>query len=149
MYYIENIGQLNTLMTAVFASKQLSDAGYTNLPDEDKMSFVGQAEDFIDDFNSIRYRGDSVEDYQVHAFPRKLGGRIIEKTDTRVQKALAYIIFDKVKFEENSRKKQIEQGVKSMNLDGQSESYVGLNELVEVSDNYERYLGFCMIQGCL
>ena len=149
MYYIDTIDQLDTLMTSVFASKQLSDIGYTSLSPEDKMNFFSQAEDFIDDVNARKYNCYSVEDYQEHAFPRILGSRVIAKSDLRVQKALAWVLFDKVKYANNERRKHIEQGVKSMNLGGVSESYGDFEDLVEVSDAYERYLGFCMIQGSL
>lgn len=149
MYYVETITQLDTLMSAVFASKQLLDIGYTNLPSEDKLSYLCQSEDFIDDISSRQYNCPALTDYQEHAFPRKLGTRVIEKTDNRVQKAIAWVLHDIVKYSTNERKKLMEQGVKSINLGGVSESFRDIEDLEVISDKYMQFLGFCMIQGCL
>lgn len=150
MYYVDTISKLDTLMSSVFASKQLLDIGYTNLQNEDKLSYLGQSEDFIDDISSRQYNCPALIDYQEHAFPRKLGTRVIEKTDNRVQKALAWVLHDIVKYyTANDRKKLMEQGVKSINAGGVLENYRDIEDLTVISDKYMQFLGFCMVQGSL
>jgi hypothetical protein len=50
---------------------------------------------------------------------------------------------------DNTRADLIRQGVKSISTGGVSESYGSISELREISDNYEKYLGFCLFKKVL
>jgi hypothetical protein len=49
----------------------------------------------------------------------------------------------------DTRADLIRQGVKSITTAGVSESYGSLSEIKEVSDNYVKYLGFCLLKRVL
>ena len=148
MYYL-TVDELNALLPSVFTSNELLGVGLGDLTPGDIEAILGRSEDYLD---SLRYRGEFLEDYQGHAFPRKLNtGFVVEKNDTRVLKALCYIFYDLLKSSSNdsNRTDLIRQGVKSITTADASESYGSLNEIKEISDNYVRYLGFCLFRGVL
>ena len=148
MYYL-NVDELMVLLPSVFTSNELSSIGLSNLTHEDLETVLGRSEDFLD---SLRYKGEYLEKYQGHAFPRKLNtGFVVNKNDTRVQKALCHIFYDLLKSSSNdsNRLDLIRQGVKSISVAGVSESYGSINEVKEISDNYVKYLGFCLFKGIL
>lgn len=146
MYYM-TVEELNALLPSVFTSNELLRAGLGSLTPEDINAILGRSEVFLD---GLRYKGRFVEDYQSHAFPRKLGtGYVIEKDDERVQKALCCIFFDLLSSMKSARADRIRQGVKSISTGGVSESYGTLDEVKEVSENYVKYLGFCLFKGVL
>lgn len=150
MYYM-TVEELTALLPSIFTSNELLMAGVDTFTPEDLKAILGQSEVFLD---SLRYKGCFVEDYQSHAFPRKLGvGYTIEKNDERVQKALCCIAYDFMKQSAlgSSRLDLIRQGVKSISTAGVSESYGDISEIEKnkISDNYVKYLGFCLFKGVL
>ena len=146
MYYM-TVDELMALLPSVFTSNELLRAGLSNLTPEDINAILGRSEVFLD---SLRYKGCFVEDYQSHAFPRKLGtGYVIEKNDERVQKALCCIFFDLLNSSKSTREERIRHCIKSISTGGVSESYGTLDEVKEVSENYVKYLGFCLFKGVI
>lgn len=146
MYYM-TVDELKAILPSVFTSNELLDIGLGNLTPGDIEVILARSEDFID---NLRYKGEFLEKYQSHAFPRKLNtGYVVNKSDDRVQKALCSIFYDILKSKGNSRKDLIKQGVKSISVAGVSESYGSIDEIKEVSDNYVKYLGFCLFNGIL
>lgn len=148
MYYM-SVEELNTLMPLVFTSGELSRVGWSDYTSEDLNAILERSEGFID---GLRYKGCFVEDYQCHAFPRKLNtGYVVDYKDERIKKALCCIVYDLIKdlSTGGTRADLIRQGVKSISTGGVSESYGSLSELQEVSTNYAKYLGFCLFKGIL
>ena len=78
-------------------------------------------------------------------------GYVVEKEDERLKKALCCVVYDflKVLSTGDTRADLIRQGVKSISTGGVSESYGSLSDVKEVSDNYVKYLGFCLFNGIL
>lgn len=146
MYYM-TVDELMALMPSVFTSNELNTIGWSDLSPEDLEAILGRSEGFID---SLRYKGQFKEQYQMHAFPRKLNtGYVVEKNDERVQKAICYVVYDYLKSLCDTRTDLIRQGVKSISTGGVSESYGTIDEIKEVSQNYVKYLGFCLFKGIL
>lgn len=152
MYYFENISEFKALMPSLFTSDELSGIGYSSYTDDDLKVILGRSEGYID---NLRYVGSFVEEYQLHAFPRKLHtGYVVSKNDERVLKALCMVAFDYITAESSSsdsRETYIRQGVKSISTGGVSESYGTISEVEnsKVSSNYAKYLGFCLFKGIL
>jgi hypothetical protein len=141
------VDELMALMPSVFTSNELNTIGWSDLSPEDLEAILGRSEGFID---SLRYKGQFKEQYQMHAFPRKLNtGYVVEKNDERVQKAICYVVYDYLKSLCDTRTDLIRQGVKSISTGGVSESYGTIDEIKEVSQNYVKYLGFCLFKGIL
>ena len=146
MYYM-TVDELMALMPSVFTSNELNTIGWSDLSPEDLEAILGRSEGFID---SLRYKGQFKEQYQLHAFPRKLNtGYVVEKDDERIKKALCYVVYDTLKSLGNTRADLIRQGVKSISTGGVSESYGSISEIKEVSTNYVKYLGFCLFKSIL
>ena len=148
MYYM-TVDELMALLPSVFTSNELLRAGLSNLTPDDIKAILGRSEGILD---HLRFKGQFVEEYQAHAFPRKLGtGYVIEKNDERVQKGLVCIFYDLLKgsYANGSREERIRQGIKSISTGGVSESYGTLEEVKEVSENYVKYLGFCLFKGVI
>ena len=148
MYYL-TVDELTALMPSVFTSTELNGVGWSDLSHEDVKAILGRSEGFIDD---LRFKGQYVNEFQCHAFPRKLNtGYVVEKNDERVQKALCHIFYDLLKYNNTSsnRLDLIKQGVRSISVAGVSESYGTIDEVQEVSQNYVKYLGFCLFKGIL
>ena len=146
MYYM-TVDELMALMPSVFTSNELNTIGWSDLSPEDLEAILGRSEGFID---SLKYKGQFKEQYQMHAFPRKLNtGYVVEKNDERVQKAICYVVYDYLKSLCDTRTDLIRQGVKSISTGGVSESYGTIDEIKEVSQNYVKYLGFCLFKGIL
>lgn len=148
MYYL-NVEELTALLPSVFTSNELLGAGWSNYTHEDLKAILGRAEVILD---QLRYKGSYLENYQHHAFPRKLNtGYVVDYKDERVQKAICCIVFDMLKglSAGSTRADLIRQGVKSISTGGVSESYGSLSDVKEVSDNYVKYLGFCLFNGIL
>lgn len=147
MFYFEDIEDYKALLPSLFTSDELSAVGYSDYTSTDLEVILGRSEGFID---GLRYKGRFVEDYQAHAFPRELNtGYVVEKNDERVLKALCMVSYDLMANDKpNSREDLIKQGVKSITTAGVSESY-GSYEDVErnkISQNYAKYLGFCLFK---
>lgn len=148
MYYL-TVEELTALLPSVFTSNELLGVGLGDLTPGDIEAILGRSEDYLD---SLRYRGEFLEDYQGHAFPRKLNtGFVVDKNDSRVLKALCHIFYDLLKSSSNgsNRTDLIRQGVKSISVAGVSESYGSLSEIKDVSENYVKYLGFCLFKKVL
>lgn len=147
MYYL-TVEELTALLPSVFTSNELLSIGWSNYTPEDLEVILGRSEVFID---QLRYKGRYVEDCQVHAFPRELkAGYVVEKDDERIKKAVCCIVFDLIKFKKYEKKvDRIRQGIKSINTGGVNESYGTIDEVQEVSQNYVKYLGFCLFKGIL
>ena len=148
MYYM-TIERLKALMPLIFTSNELLSISWADYTNEDLNAILGRSEDFLD---TLRYKGCFVEDYQTHAFPRKLDtGYVVEIDDERVEKALCCIVYDTIKYIKSGSAKadRIRQGVKSISTGGVSESYGTLNEVQEISKNYAKYLGFCLFKGVI
>lgn len=149
MYYL-TVEDLQTLLPSLFTSKQLMGIGWSEYTPEDLGAILGRSECFID---GLRYKGSYKEPYQQHAFPRVLGtGYVVEKDDERVQKAVCCVVYDLLKSEvsgSSSREDLIRQGVKSISTGGVSESYGTLEEVKTISDEYVKFLGFCLFNGVL
>jgi hypothetical protein len=144
-----SVEELKALMPLVFTPGELSRVGWSDYTSEDMNAILERSEGFID---GLRYKGCFVEDYQYHAFPRKLNtGYVVDYKDERIQKALCCIVYDllKVLNTGDTRADLIRQGVKSITTAGVSESYGSLSEIKEVSDNYVKYLGFCLLKRVL
>ena len=148
MYYM-TVDELKAIMPSVFTSNELLGIGWSNYTPEDLEAILGRSEVFIDE---LKYKGQFKEEYQQHKFPRVLGtGYVVEKEDERVKKALCCVVYDYLKFQKigTSKIDRIRQGIKSISTGGVSESYGSLSEVKEVSDNYVKYLGFCLFNGIL
>lgn len=150
MYYM-TVEELTALLPSIFTSNELLEAGVDTFTPDDLKAILGQSEGFLD---SLRYKGCFVEDYQQHAFPRKVGADyVIDKDNERVQKALCCIAYDFMKQQKlgTSRIDLVRQGVKSISTAGVSESYGDISEIEKnkISDNYVKYLGFCLFKGVL
>ena len=148
MYYM-TVDELKAILPSVFTSNELLGIGWSNYTPEDLEAILGRSEVFIDE---LKYKGQYKEKNQQHKFPRVLGtGYVVEKDDERVQKALCCVVYDylKVLSTGDTRAYLIRQGVKSISTGGVSESYGSLSEVKEVSDNYVKYLGFCLFNGVL
>lgn len=148
MYYM-TVDELKAIMPSVFTSNELLGIGWCDYTPEDLEAILGRSEVFIDE---LKYKGRFKESYQQHAFPRVLGtGYVVEKEDERLKKALCCVVYDflKVLSTGDTRADLIRQGVKSISTGGVSESYGSLSDVKEVSDNYVKYLGFCLFNGIL
>ncbi len=148
MYYL-TVEELKALLPSVFTSAELLSVGWSDYTPEDLEAILGRSEGFLD---SLRYKGRYVEDYQCHAFPRKLNtGYVVDKKDERVLKALCCVVYDFLKSASvgDARADLIRQGVKSISTGGVSESYGSWTEVKEISENYVKYLGFCLFKGVL
>lgn len=153
MYYM-SVEELKALMPSVFTSNELNSIGWSEYTLEDLEAILGRSEGFID---SLRYKGQFKEQYQMHAFPRKLNtGYVVEKDDERIKKALCYVVYDTLKslrtidpITGETPEDIIRQGIKSINTGGVSVSYGAIDEIKEVSQNYVKYLGFCLFKGIL
>lgn len=148
MYYM-TVEDLTALMPSVFTRNELLSIGWSNYTPEDLKSILGRSEGFID---NLKYKGKFKEKYQPHAFPRTLDtGYVIEKNDERILKALCCVVYDFLKYDNlgSSRIDLIKQGVKSISTGGVSESYGDIKDIKIISDNYVKYLGFCLFNGVL
>ena len=148
MYYL-TVDELKAIMPSVFTSNELLGIGWSDYTPEDLEAILGRSEVFIDE---LKYKGRFKESYQQHAFPRVLGtGYVVEKDDERVKKALCCVVYDLLKGLSigSTRADLIRQGVKSITTPEVTESYGSLSEVKEVSDNYVKYLGFCLFNGIL
>ena len=148
MYYFENINELKSLLPSLFTSDELSKVGYGDYTDSDLEVILGRSEGFLD---TLRYRGSFSEEYQAHAFPRKLDtGYVVEKNDVRVLKGLCSIFYDYLlaNTSNGSREELIRQGVKSISTAGVSESYGSYAEIEKskISLNYQKYLDFVLFK---
>lgn len=148
MYYM-TVDELKAILPSVFTSNELLGIGWGDYTPEDLEAILGRSEVFIDE---LKYKGQFKEEYQQHKFPRVLDtGYVVEKEDERVKKALCCVVYDLLKGLSigSTRADLIRQGVKSISTGGVSESYGLLSEVKEVSDNYVKYLGFCLFNGVL
>lgn len=153
MYYFESITDFKALLGSVFTSNELLRVGYESICLADLKAILGRSEGFID---GLRYKGRFVEDYQPHAFPRKLNtGYVVEKNDERVLKAVCCVAFDYMQamaFYNSEVEQTIRSGIKSISTGGVSESYGSIDDFrqgQEVSQNYVKYLGFCLFKNVL
>lgn len=148
MYYM-TVEELTALLPSVFTSNELQSIGWSNYTPEDLQAILGRSEVILD---QLRYKGSYLTDYQQHAFPRELNtGYVVNEKDERVLKGLCCIVYDLMKGQStgSARADLIRQGVKSISTGGVSESYGSISELREISDNYVKYLGFCLFRGVL
>lgn len=147
MYYFEDIDAFKALLPSLFTSDELSAVGYSDYTPADLEVILGRSEGFID---GLRYKGKFVEEYQAHAFPRKLNtGYVVSKYDERVQKGVCMVAYDTMLFmkeEKTGRYEAIKQGVKSISTAGVSESYGSFKEVEssKVSPKYKEYLDFVL-----
>ena len=152
MFYFENLEQFDAVFKNLYTNMELKTINYDALSVSDKTIFLDRAESFLDS-SEMPYKGSYKEQYQQHAFPRVLGtGYVVEKNDERIQKAVCCVVYDLLKSEtsgSSSREDLIRQGVKSISTGGVSESYGTLEEVKTISDEYVKYLGFCLFNGVL
>lgn len=152
MFYFENLEQFDAVFKTLYTNMELKTINYDALSVSDKTIFLDRAESFLDS-SEMPYKGSYQEPYQQHAFPRVLGtGYVVEKDDERVSKAVCCVVYDLLKSEtssSSSREDLIRQGVKSISTGGVSESYGTLEEVKTISDEYVKYLGFCLFNGVL
>lgn len=153
MYYFENIEVFNGVMQALYSQKELDLVSYSNLSDADKLIYIERAELFVDDIYTLPYKGSFVTQNQQHAFPRKLNtGFVVDKNDTRVLKAICCVFYDLLKVSViGSRKDYIRQGITSIKTADVTENYGSMDSIEEneITRDYVKYLGFCLIDGIL
>lgn len=144
------VEELQALMPAVFTSNELNSIGWSDYTTEDLNAILERSEGFID---NLIYKGKYKERNQLHSFPRVLhSGLEISIKDERVLKSICCVVFDDIKsMQSSSRTDLIRQGVKSISTAGVSESYSSYEEIEsnKISDNYVKYLGFCLLGDTL
>ena len=148
MYYL-TVEELTALLPSVFTPGELLGVGWSDYTPEEIEAILGRSEVFLD---NLKFKGRFKERFQQHAFPRVLNtGYVVDKNDERVLKALCSIFYDYMRNQKIGTKKtdRIRQGIKSISTGGVSETYGSLSEIKEVSDDYVKFLGFCLFNGVL
>ena len=137
-------------MPSVFTSNELNTIGWSDLSPENLEAILGRSEVFIDD---LIYKGKFKEHNQIHSFPRILhSGLEVSEKDERVLRGLCCVVFDEIKaVKDSSRYDLIKQGVRSITTPDVTESYCSVKEIEEnkISNNYVKYLGFCLYTNAL
>lgn len=111
--------ELDALMSANFDETELEQIGWTKMTDKRKGLLNDRATDML---NSLFYKGYKCNFQQNSAFPRYIDGKQVDFND-RIAKYYANLVFSLVEEEKSKRKKAQKEGVKSVSINGLSESY--------------------------